>query len=100
MLELNFEHIGPGALCGLVIRKRIVAEGPGVPLAPEAIHECIHEFDLRIAIKFRSQKANQFLECLLKKRIIVPRLISRMRVLQKSFRLGAAFLIAQQPDPL
>ena len=85
MLELDFEHIGPGALCCQVVRERIVGEWPGVPFTPEAVHEGVDELDERIAIEFRRQLANQFFECLLKKRMVIPGLITRVRVLQKSF---------------
>ena len=84
VLELNFEHIHPGPLCCRVIGKRIVAERPGMPFTPEAIHESVNKLDERVAIEFRRQLANQLFECLLKKRIVVPGLITRMRVLQES----------------
>src|ERR1035438_9795192 len=95
MLELDFEHIRPGALCCLVIRERIIAKWPGVPFTPKTIHEGIDKLDERIAIEFRCQQANQFLECLLKKRMVIPGLITRMRVLQVSLRFLTAFPIAQ-----
>ena len=85
MFELDFEHIGPGTLGSQVIGERIIAEGPGVPFTPEAIHKSVDELDERIAIEFRRQLANQFFECLLKKRMVKPGLIARMRVIQEIF---------------
>src|SRR5579871_5962867 len=95
MFELDFEHADPGAFGCQVIRKRIVGEWPCVPFAPKAIHERVDVFDERIAVEFRSQKTDKFLECLLKKRMVVAGLIARMRVVQKSFSRGLAFLIAR-----
>ena len=81
MLDLDFKHIEPGALCRLVIRERIVGEWPSMAFAPEAVHEGVDELNERAAIEFGRQETNQFLERLLKKRMIIPRLITRMRVL-------------------
>ena len=55
MLELDFEHVHPGPLCCLIVRERIVAERPGVPFTPEAVHEGIDILDERVAIEFRCQ---------------------------------------------
>ena len=52
MFELDFEHVGPGALGSQVVRERIVAEWPGVPFTPEAIHKGVNTLDERIAIDF------------------------------------------------
>src|ERR1700678_4743407 len=92
--ELHFEHVGPGALSRQVVRERIVAERPGVPFAPESIHERIDIFDDRIAIEFRRQLSNQFLKCLLKKRMVIAGLITRMWILQKSLSFSRALLTA------
>ena len=81
MFELDFEHAHPGALGCLIVGERIVAKWPGVPFPPKTVHEGIHIFDERIAIEFRCQQANQFFECLLKKRIVISGLIPRVRVL-------------------
>jgi hypothetical protein len=72
VLELDFEHIRPGTLCREVIREWIVSEWPGVAFTPEAVREGVNNFDERVAIEFRCQLANQFFECLLKKRMIKP----------------------------
>jgi hypothetical protein len=36
VLELDFEHVGPGALCCLVIRERIVAKKAKCALRPKS----------------------------------------------------------------
>ena len=81
VLELDFEHVHPGALCSQVIGKRIVPEWPRMSFTPETVHESVDKLDERVAIEFRRQLSNQLFECLLKKRIVVPGLITRMRVL-------------------
>src|SRR5208337_1514164 len=86
VLELDLEHVDPGPLGSLVIRERIVGERPGVTFTPEPVHEGIDRLDERIAIEFRGQLSYQFFECLLKKRIVIPGLITPMRVLQISLR--------------
>ena len=91
MLELDFEHIDPGALCRQVIRERIVGEWPGVPFTPEAVHEGVDKLDERVAIELRRQLANQLFECLLKKRMVIPGLITRVRILQESFACSDCF---------
>ena len=60
MLELYFEHTNPCTFCRLIIGKRIVAKGPGMPLSPKAIHKRVDEFDQRVAIKFGSKETNEF----------------------------------------
>ena len=85
MFKLDFEHIHPGPLCCQVVGERIVAKRPGVPFTPEAVHEGVNKLDERVAIEFRRQLANQFFECLLKRRMVKSGLITRMRILQVSF---------------
>ena len=65
-----------------------------MPFAPESIHERIDIFDDRIAIELRTQLSNQFLKCLLKKRMVIAGLITRMWILQKSLSFSRALLIA------
>ena len=62
MLELDFKHVGPGALRCQVIRKRIVGKWPSVSFPPEAVHKSVNKLNERVAIEFRRQLANQFFE--------------------------------------
>ena len=78
-----------------MIGKGIVIEWPRMPFAPEAIHKSVNKLDDRVAIEFRRQLTNQFLECLLKKRMVIPGLILRMWIVQKSLAVRFAGRIAQ-----
>src|SRR5205823_13329106 len=94
ILELNFKHVDPSALRSHVIRKGIVGEWPSVTFSPESVHESVNELNLRIAVEFRRQCANQSLERLLKSRMIVARLVSGVRVGQIFLSQLPFFLIA------
>ncbi len=50
------------------IRKRMVGEGPGVALTPEAVHEGVHVLDERAAVELRGQERVQLAEGVLEER--------------------------------
>src|SRR6185312_16622018 len=89
VLQLHFEHLDPGTLGGLVVRERIVAEGPGVAFTPEPIHKGVHELDVRAAVKFAGKLDDEVAEALLKKGIVKAGLVARVGVLQVSLGGGA-----------
>ena len=90
MFDLHFHHANPGSLGGLIVRKWIVGKRPRMSLTPEPVHKRVDEFDLRIAVKFRGQLADEIGKRVLKKGIIVPRLIFRMRILEIPLRRPAS----------
>src|SRR5262249_17798874 len=74
VLELDLEHAYEGSLRGAVIRERVIREGPGVPLAPEAVQEGIDVLDEWIAVELRCEERIQLPKSLLEKRMVVARL--------------------------
>ena len=75
VLELDLEHAHERALRGGVVRERVVRERPGVPLAPEAVHEGVDVLDERAAVELGREQRVQLAERLLEERVVVARLL-------------------------
>src|SRR4029453_9492553 len=89
VLELDFEHARERALRRLPIRKRMVGEGPGMALAPEAVQERVHVLDERAAVELGGQESVQLAEGVLEEGMVVAWLQERTRL-----KAGAALPLA------
>jgi len=99
VLQLDFEHANPRALRCRIVGERIIAEGPGVSFAPEAIHEGVDVLDVRTPLNSAGEKPTSSRKTL-EERIVKPRLISRVRFFQISVGGRPIFVLPRTKSTL
>ena len=93
-LQLVLEHADERILGSDSVRKRSRLQRPGMPLAPEAVHERVHVLHIGVPVVGIRQQVHQFAKRALKRWRVVARLIPR--TLQPVAQLDHRNLVAQK----